>query len=58
MLHRWETVALRLEPASVRRIESLASQYRLSVSAVARLALEFGLDRAERELRRQARQAS
>jgi uncharacterized protein YerC len=58
MSYRWETVPLRLEPATVRRIEALASRYGITVSAVARLALVYGLDRAERELKRQARQAS
>jgi predicted transcriptional regulator len=58
MATRWETVALRLEPAAMRRIEALASHYRITISAVARLALEHGLDRAEQELERQARQAS
>ena len=58
MSHRWETVQLRLEPASVRRIESLATRYGLTVSVVARLAIEYGIDWAERELKRQARQAS
>jgi hypothetical protein len=49
---------LRLEPATVRQIENLASQYRITIRAVAGLALEHGLDRAERELKRQARRAS
>jgi hypothetical protein len=48
MASRWETTALRLEPATVRRLEALASQHHITVSAVARLALEHGLDRAER----------
>jgi hypothetical protein len=55
MAGRYQDTNVRMDPACVFEINRLATIYRMTPSAVVRMALESGLPKAERDLKKRAR---